>query len=396
LKFNVIHLINSFEQGGTERQTVQLVRLLKEHDRFRVRLACLNEHGPLREEAEGLGLGEIRHYPLTSFHDVNFLRQIRRLARDLREQGISVVHAHDYYTNVVGMAAAVLARIPARIASKRDIRGFRTRTEDFVERCSFRLAHRVVANSGAVRDFLVRSGVKAAKIVTLYNGLDMGRIQRPADFNARTVRAELNLPSDRRLVTVVANTHNKVKDHPTFLRAARRVKESVPEAAFVIAGGGPLLEELRAYAASLGLAGDVFFLGKCKRVPELLSLSEVCVLSSQAEGFSNSILEYMAAARPVVATDVGGAREAIIENETGYIVPAGDDNSMAERITRLLKSRDVALAFGGRGRQVVAEKFSCEAQLTAAESLYEELLARRGGIVPAQAQSREVAQRGSA
>jgi hypothetical protein len=78
LKFNVIHLINSFEQGGTERQTVQLVRLLKEHGRFGVRLACLNEGGLLRGEAEALGVGEIRHYPLTSFHDANFLRQIGR------------------------------------------------------------------------------------------------------------------------------------------------------------------------------------------------------------------------------------------------------------------------------------------------------------------------------
>ena len=125
-----------------------------------------------------------------------------------------------------------------------------------------------------------------------------------------------------------------MKDHPTFLRAAKRVHEAVPEAAFVLAGEGRLTDSLRALAAELGLARDAFFIGRCSRIAELLAVSDVCVLSSKAEGFSNSILEYMAAARPVVVTNVGGAREAVAEGETGYLVEAGDDETMAARIRR--------------------------------------------------------------
>jgi glycosyltransferase involved in cell wall biosynthesis len=168
-----------------------------------------------------------------------------------------------------------------------------------------------------------------------------------------------------------------VKDHPTFLRAARRVRDAVPDAAFVLAGEGRLSEELRAYTAELGLAEDVFFTGRCERVGDLLSVSDVCVLSSTAEGFSNSILEYMAAARPVVATDVGGAREAIEEGETGYVVAPGDDEAMAARITDLLLDPERARRMGERGRRVVEEKFSCEAQLSHTEALYESLLEKR-------------------
>jgi glycosyltransferase involved in cell wall biosynthesis len=376
VKHSVLHLFNSFEQGGTERQTVQLARLLKESGRFRVRLACLNAHGLLRAEAEALGLGQIEQYKLTSFHDANFVRQVRRLARDLRSDSITVVHSHDFYTNVFGMMAARLARVPARVASKRDIAGFRTPAENFVERCAFRLARRVVVNSEAVRAFLAGSGVPTKKIVTLYNGLDPARVEPPASFDGEEARASLGLPRGRPLVTIVANLQNEVKDHRTFLRAARRVKESVSVAAFVLAGEGDLTEALRAYAAELGLEGDLFFTGRCTRVAELLAVSDVCVLSSKAEGFSNSILEYMAASCPVVVTDVGGAREAVEEGETGFIVAPGDDRAMGERIALLLSDPERARRMGERGRRVVEERFSCAAQLSGVEGLYEELLAR--------------------
>jgi glycosyltransferase involved in cell wall biosynthesis len=106
----------------------------------------------------------------------------------------------------------------------------------------------------------------------------------------------------------------------------------------------------------------------------LLSISELCVLSSRAEGFSNAILEYMAAARPVVATDVGGAREVIREGETGYLVPSGDDVKMAARLIELLRDPAKARRMGDEGRRVVEEDFSCEAQLARTEELYSRLL----------------------
>jgi glycosyltransferase involved in cell wall biosynthesis len=185
----------------------------------------------------------------------------------------------------------------------------------------------------------------------------------------------LGLP-DRRLVTIVANLQHAVKDHPMFLRAAARVRAAIPDAAFVIAGEGKLLEDLRDFAVQLGLVRDVFFIGRCEKVAELLSVSDVCALSSTAEGFSNAILEYMAAALPVVVTDVGGAREAVIEGESGYIVPAGDDQKMAERIIDLLRDPKRAHAMGERGKSIVAEEFSRERHLQETLELYKELMVR--------------------
>ncbi len=371
---NVLHLVHGFYEGGSERQAVQLIRLLHERARYRVHVASLYGGGPLRAEVERLGTGDIPVYELTSFHDRNTITQLRRCARYLREHEIVLVHTHDFYSNIFGLAAATLARTPARIASRRETTGTRTPTQKRVERAAYRLADTVVANAAAVRAHLIAEGVRADKIEVIYNGLDLARVAPPAGARNELL-ASLKLPAGRRFVTIVANLRLPVKDHPTFLRAAQRVRAAVPDAAFVLAGEGELSEPLHALAAALGIARDTFFVGRCDQVAALLAVSDVCVLSSRAEGFSNALLEYMAAARPVVATDVGGARELIRADETGHLVAVGDDEQMAARIIALLADPERARAFGERGRRVVAEQFSCAAQVARVEQLYERLLA---------------------
>ena len=372
-------MVPSFHQGGSERQGVQLARLLSASGAARVTLASLEQAGVLLPEAERLGLGELPEFPLTSFYDRNMLTQLRRCVALLKAQAIDVVQTFDFYTNVFGLTAATLARVPVRIGARRESEGHRTPTQRWAERRAFALAHVVVANAEAVRRELIRDGVPASKVVTIHNGLDMNRVAPTANLSRTDVLALLGLPAapERRFVTIVANLRSAYKDHPTFLKAAQKVSEAVPDAAFVLAGEGPLVEDMRVMARDLGIGEQTFFLGRCMRVAELLAVSEVCVLSSKdGEGFSNSIVEYMAAARPVVATDVGGAREAIITGETGYVVPARDDENMAARIIELLLEPEHARAMGQRGKMVVEEKFSCETQLARTLELYGRQLTR--------------------
>jgi glycosyltransferase involved in cell wall biosynthesis len=377
MKPNVVIFTGSFDQGGSERQAVQLARLLHESGRYRVSVACLKDGGVLRGEVEQLGLGEIPSFPLTSFYDRNMIAQLRRCVRYLRAQEIDIVQTFDFYTNVFGMTAAALARVPVRIAARRETAGTKTAAQLWTERRAYRLAHAVVANSDAVRQELIASGVPARKLLTIYNGMDVERIAPQSRLTREEALPLFKLPVEgaRRFVTIVANMRHAMKDQATFLRAARRVREAVPEAAFVLAGEGELLEQTRAYAAEIGLRDHAFFIGRCAQVSELLNISDVCVLSSRGvEGFSNSITEYMAAARPVVATDIGGAREAIVEGQTGFVVAPGDDEAMATRIVALLQDAELARAMGRRGREVVEQKFSCAAQLEHIEQLYEKLL----------------------
>jgi len=376
LKPAVLQLIDSFNQGGSEWQALQLTRRLSQSDNFIVYVASLSPEGPLRSSIADLSVGPIPSFPLNSFYDANAIRQLRLCVQWLKSSDIKIIHTHDFYTNVFGMAAASLARLPVRIASMRETAEMRTPAQKKVQRASYTLAHQIIANSRAVQETLLRDGLPKDKVSLIYNGLDVTRVS--TRISRSDALSLFGLPPDRprQFVTIVANMRHEVKDYPMFLRSARKVVEVVPDAAFLLAGEGELADGLRRLAAELGISDNTFFLGRCENIADLLNISDVCVLSSKAEGFSNSILEYMAAGRPVVATNVGGAPEVIVEGETGYLVSPGDDAMMASRIISLLRDPERAKQFGAAGRRLVETNFSCEAQLTKTEELYNRLLAR--------------------
>jgi glycosyltransferase involved in cell wall biosynthesis len=377
MKPRVLQLIDNLQAaGGSERQAVQLVQSLCESSRYQVFVACLNPAGGLSEELYRMGFSDIPAFPFSSFNNHTTVIQFTRFGRFLRERKIEVVQTHDFYTNVFGMVGAWLAGVPARVASRRETTGCRTPAQKFIERRAYQLAHAVIANANAVSKQLIEEGVRKDKIVTIYNSLRQERATSRHDRVGAFKVLKLPLNGHHHYVTILANLVNQVKDHPTFLRAALRVRQAVPDVRFIVAGEGHLKDRTCALAKELGLEADVIFTGRCQHVAELLSISDVCVLSSRAEGFSNSILEYMGSGRPVVATDVGGAREAIIDGETGYLVQPGDDEKMAERIVELLRNPERARAMGKYGRQIVERKFSCTAQLAQIERLYDWLLAR--------------------
>jgi len=376
LKPAVLQLIDSFNQGGSEWQALQLTRRLSQSDNFTVYVASLSPEGPLRSSIADLSVGPIPSFPLNSFYDANAIRQLRLCVQWLKSSDIKIIHTHDFYTNVFGMAAASLARLPVRIASMRETAEMRTPAQKKVQRAAYTLAHQIIANSNAVQETLLRDGLPKDKVSLIYNGLDVTRVS--TRISRSDALSLFGLPRDRprQFVTIVANMRHEVKDYPMFLRSARKVVEAVPDAAFLLAGEGELADGLRRLAAELGISDNTFFLGRCENIADLLNISDVCVLSSKAEGFSNSILEYMAAGRPVVATNVGGAPEVIVEGETGYLVSPGDDAMMASRIISLLRDPERAKQFGAAGRRLVETNFSCEAQLTKTEELYNRLLAR--------------------
>ncbi|HRI04358.1 MAG TPA: glycosyltransferase [Pyrinomonadaceae bacterium] len=371
MKKRILQFIGSFHQGGSERQATALSCALKAEGTHDIYVATLNNDGVLRADMHAAGFADIPEFPLTSFFNANFVRQVRSCAAYLKDNKIDLVQTHDFYTNVFGMTAASLAGVKAKAASKRETGGMRSSSQEFVEKLAFGRADAIVSNSVAVRDHLTTRGISANKVNVIYNGIDVSRFE-----NAESSREKFGLPTDEniRFVTLVANLRHAVKNVPMFLRAAKRVADALPNTHFVIAGEGELETELKAMATELGIFEQVHFIGRCSDVPSLLSPSCACVLTSTAEGFSNSILEYMAAARPVVATNVGGAAEAVVEGETGYLVASDNDAKMAEHLIGLLNDDAKAAAFGNAGREMVREKFSIDAQLRNTLRLYNSLL----------------------
>lgn len=371
MKKNVLQIVGSFHQGGSERQAVQLVRLLSEDGTHKIHLAALTNEGVLREEVERIGFTDIPEFPLTSFYDLNFLKQLKKCAQLIYESEIEIVHTHDFYSNVFGISAARLAGVKTKIASKRETSGMRSAMQKRIEKRIFKLADCVTVNSLAVKNYLIDEKIPSKKIEIIYNGLDLQRLA-PRETDRRKICESLGLPIDENIkfITLVANLRHTVKNQPMFLRATKTVAEKRPESHFVLAGEGDLRNDLENLAAQYNIKDRTHFIGRCTKIPELLSVSYAGVLTSFAEGFSNSILEYMAARLPVVATNVGGANEAVSENETGFLVESNDEEALARRLIELLDDSEKAKSFGMRGKEIVEEKFSCRAQLENTLELY--------------------------
>ncbi len=352
------------------------MRLLNNEGSFDVYAATLNNEGVLRAEIDEVGFSDIPEFPLTSFYNANFVLQLRSCVKYLRDNKIDIVHTHDFYTNIFGVAAARIADVPVRIASKRETGGMRSGVQTLAEKkIGFGQASAIIANSVAVRDYLIESSINREKIHIIYNGIDVDRFDTVSKDHA-SICKNLGVPADKtlRYITVVANLRHDVKNVPMLIRAAKRILEQQRDVHFIVAGEGELETRLKESARLSGIAENFHFIGRCDDVPALLNISYACVLTSTAEGFSNSILEYMSAGKPVVATNVGGASEAVIDGETGFLVASDDDKTMAAYLCELLDNEAKASAFGAKGKLTVERNFSQETQLRTTVELYNSLL----------------------
>jgi glycosyltransferase involved in cell wall biosynthesis len=208
------------------------------------------------------------------------------------------------------------------------------------------------------------------------NGIEVGRYGPSADRPA--LRRTLGLDPARRYITCVARFH-PVKDHAMLLRAFARLAPLHPDTDLLLAGDGPLREELRAQAAAAGLETRVRLLGVRGDVPDLLRASDIFALTSVSEAASLTVLEAMATSLPVVVTGVGGNPEMVRHGAEGLLVPRGDDAACAEALSRLLGDPALARRMGEAGRRRVEERYRLEQTVENYHRIYRRLC----GLVPA-------------
>jgi glycosyltransferase involved in cell wall biosynthesis len=368
-RIRLVKFLNVFAIGGTERQFVNIVKRL-DPEQFDLRIACFRKWGAFLPEIEAC------HRPLTAFqirnmHSPTTMWRQLQFARYLRHYRTQVLHTYGWYANVFGIPAAKLAGVPVIIASIRDTGAHQTPIQLKVQRRLCGLAHCVLANSDAVRDWLLAGGYRASQLRVIRNGIVQQKLDRSVARSS--FRQELGIPSGAPLVGTVCRL-NPVKAVEDLLFAAVRVLPSHPETRFVIIGDGDERAALTSLAAQLGIADRVIFLGFRTDVVQLLPQLTVSVLTSLTEGFSNTILESMAAGIPVVATRVGGNSEIIVDGVTGRLVPVRDTAALSDAIASLLGNPELAIRMGSSGKSRVAGRFSIENTVRETEQLYLELM----------------------
>ena len=256
----------------------------------------------------------------------------------------------------------------------------RGRKHHLAYRLMSRVPDRVFAVSEQVRQHCVTvDRIEPSRVQTIYNGLDLG------EWNTVSQPAK---PSGKFVVTTVGNIR-RVKGHDIFIKAAASIVKQSPNVSFSIAGEvlePAYFEELQTLVRDLGLSDRFHFSGGITSLREHLSMADIFVLPSRSEGFSNAIVEAMAASLPVVATDVGGNAEAVQDGVSGLIVPPEDHEALATAIISLLSNSSKAQAMGAAGKQLVAEKFTTDAMMHQITSAYARLLSKKTSASSASSQ----------
>jgi glycosyltransferase involved in cell wall biosynthesis/GT2 family glycosyltransferase len=364
----VVHYVDSDAFGGAE---ISLLTLLGGLDRRRWNPVLLHHESegirPLREAAERLGV-RVRAIP----REEGALGLLR-LAREIRSERAAVFHAHLPWALRCGrgLVAAKLARVPAVVATQQLFEGVSSARVILRQWRTSLAVDRYVAVSEEIAARLRATPLfPARKIEVIANAADPGRFQSAAD---RSLREVLAGSTDRPIVLSLARLDPQ-KGLSDLLEAAVHVRE----ASFVLAGEGPERHRLEETVRSLGIGSRVRFLGYREDVPELLAACDIVVLPSVYEGLPISILEAMAAEKPVVATNIGGIREAVRDGETGLLVPPHDPAALSAAIRSVLQDPGLARRLGRAGRERVLREFSAGDMVRKVTELYESVLTRHG------------------
>jgi glycosyltransferase involved in cell wall biosynthesis len=372
---SIFLMIDSLETGGTERQFAELARSLRA-DHSPVHLGCLQKKGPFLE-----GLGDIQQFDLGgSLYRPQSIRSRYQLMRRLRELDVAVAHSFDFYSNLTLVPAAKLARVPLVIGSLRQLGDLLTPAQFRAQLMVFLWCDRVVCNSHAAADRLLRAGLPESKVVVIGNAL-------PPEAFAETAPAMTRAAGVLR-VGMIARMNASYKNHREFLRAAARVSRKLPNVEFVLVGDGPLRSELEREAAELDLQGRIQFLGDRRDIAAVLASVDVSVVPSASESLSNVMLESMAAGVPLVATDVGGNRE-LADDGRALLVAPNDVEALAAGLERVLADAELRSTISVRAREFARANFSVERIRGQYCSLYAGALEDRGKRLGAQREDRQ-------
>ncbi|HHS84136.1 MAG TPA: glycosyltransferase [Gammaproteobacteria bacterium] len=342
--------------GGAEQHLKMLVGQM-DSSQYKIDILQLGEVVPFKQG----NLGEVRvwHMPTGKLLSPHGIGQMLKLFKFIRSNRHECIISFFESSDILAALMSRVTGVQCILSSRRDT-GFRYSAKlrlayRYIDRCF----DQIIAPSRAVYDSLINQGTSAEKIVLVYNGVDVARF---SSSDGQRLREQLAISKDHLLLGIVARLSGE-KDHLTLLQAVYQLGQSGRKVALAVVGQGELKNRLIEEVSRLGLESCVHFLGVRDDIPQILAAIDIFVLSSVTEGMSNALLEAMASAKPVVATNVGGNPELVEEGETGYLIPAGNSAAMADAIGRLADNPAMRQRMGAAGRQRVKQLYSIEAMV---------------------------------
>ncbi len=350
----ILYVIDSLARGGTELQLTGLIDRL-DRRRFTPYLCTLRDFDLSLVPENCVHL----NWQVPRLISPSGVAAVWRLSRFLKSENFSTVQTFFQDATIFGGTAARLAGTPQRLACFRDLGFWRTRNQEFLLRRVYPLMTGFLANAQIVKDhFAEHDGLDPEKITVIHNGIDLENLSWQ-EHSGKTLH-----------VGIVGNLNRRVKRTDLFLKAAGLVGRDHPEITWHVLGDGQFRNEYEELARTEGIGDRTIFTGRIDGVNKYLGKLQVGVLCSDSEGFSNALLEYMLRGCVPVATQVGGNPEAIVDGESGLLVPAENVQALGSAIRKLVDDIILRQNLAKTARQQAASRFGWEQCMAAHEQVY--------------------------
>jgi glycosyltransferase involved in cell wall biosynthesis len=369
---HVLHLIDGLNMGGAEVLLRDLTGGLVQRG-YHVSVGY-STPGPLVDELAANNL-RLTRLPRFARIDPSLLFGMLRLMRSDPPQ---VVHTHLFKSDFHGRLAARMAGVPVVVSTLHNADVWARRWPlGALYGATARFADKLIAVSDEVRQYHIdKTGIPAGKVAVVENGVDVRRFEG-MQAAGQKIRAEFGISSESVVFGIIGRLKPQ-KDHITFLKAAAEVLHQIPSARFLVVGDGPLRAELKKLADELGLFPALVFTGLRSDIPAILAALDVLVFSSKWEGLPVTLLEGMAASKPVVATAVDGINGVALPDATALLVPPDNFPALAGACLRLAGDPALRSRLGHSGFERVSARYSLDAMIDQTAGLYNSLLRARG------------------
>ncbi len=297
---------------------------------------------------------------------------INRLAYLLKERNIQILHTHGYKENIIGYFAAKKAGIKV-IAMVHGWTGHTIQVKfyELIDKILLRSFDKIIIVSEFIRKNLLKIGIPENKIISIHNAIDFSAYDTTIDN--KKVRCEFSIKTDEILIGTVGRL-SKEKGHKYFIEAAAQTLKTFPNTKFMIVGDGPERNNLISLSKELNIYDKIIFTGRRNDINFFFSAFDIFVLPSLREVLPNVILEAFMYKKPVVATNVGGVQELIMNNTTGLISESKDVSALASNMQHIIENPEKANEMGQKGFELINKEFSAEDRVLKIENLYKEVL----------------------
>jgi len=360
----IMMLIQGMKTGGLEKMVVGLVNNLpSRYERF---IICFDDLGPLSGTVKkDVAVDLVKR---KAGLDIEFIFKLNKL---LRKYNIDILHAHNNTALFYGRLASLMARTPVFVYTEHGRTQPLSRKAVIANRIFNKTRFHTIIVSEYLRNYLVsKEGFYSKRISFVPNGISEIKVKD----NIVDLRMQFRIPEGYKLVGCVGRL-DPIKNHALILKAFEIVCNKISNVRLVIAGDGPMMNEIiEKIESSESLINSVQLLGERKDVENILACCDVFVLPSFSEGMSITLIEAMAAGVPIVATDVGGNAEILDKGSCGILVPSNNENELAEAIILMLCDRETGMTYSAKARSRYEQEYTIDKMVTRHIDLYERYL----------------------